>query len=63
MRHQFPYILLMAIMSLGNIETTGKSRNLTCNIKLSSTIAGAPKLCPISMKVGSPPVVKPCTPE
>lgn len=30
-------------------------------IKLSSTIAGAPKLFPTSIKVGSPPVVKPWT--
>lgn len=28
-------------------------------MKLSSTIAGAPKLLPTSTKVGSPPVVKP----
>lgn len=36
-----------------------KGKTKTCWIKLSSTIAGAPKLFPTSMKVGSPPVVKP----
>ena len=40
-------------------EIMWKRKFKTCWIKLSSTIAGAPKLFPTSMKVGSPPVVKP----
>jgi hypothetical protein len=51
-----PY--LTVLMSLKTLSSSNK--NFTCRIRLSSTIAGAPKLCPISTKVGNPPVVKPC---